>query len=395
MKKRTILAYLLIGVVALSLFGCGSTTQQETSAEESTESAETAETDPAAADTATAPKTYADEAYVANLNVDDYVEVADYSEIPVSVESSEVTEDDIQAELDMYLMYAASLEEVTDRDDVREGDTVNIDFEGKKDGVAFDGGTAQGFELEIGSGRFIEGFEEGLIGVKKGETVDLNLRFPDEYMNEELEGQEVVFTVTVNSIQASVEPDLTDEFVEGLNQTDHDGNPIKTVDDMKAYIRHYLEEDAESAYNGQVQQQMIDYLIENSTFKGELPEEMNTRVHDMITNVYSYYAMMYGVDLETFMTQYYGSESGDYEQDIQDAADQYQKQLLIIKSIAEKEGLTMTEEETEKRIEELAETNGVDVETYKNGMDIKALEEDLIGEKVLSFLAEKAKNTVE
>ena len=231
--------------------------------------------------------------------------------------------------------------------------------------------------------------------MKKGETVDLDLRFPDEYMNEDLAGADVVFTVTVNSIQAQVEPELTDDFVKGLEQTDHDGNAIETVEDMKAYIRHYLEEDAESAYKGQVQQQAIDYLIENSTFKGELPAEMNERIHDMITNVYSYYAMMYGVDLETFMTQYYGSESGDYEQDLKDEADQYQKQLLIIRSIAEKEGLELTETEANDRIAELAESNGVDVDTYKESMDMKALEEDLIGEKVLSFLTEKAKNTVE
>ena len=390
MKKRDYIAYLLIGILGLSLFGCGSSTQPaETTTEEAAEAAETTE------EAAPEAKTYPEEAYVSNLKVDDYVEVADYSEIPVSVEQSEVTDESIQAELDMYLMYSASLTEVTDRDDVREGDTVNIDFEGKKDGVAFDGGTATGFDLEIGSGRFIEGFEEGLIGVKKGETVDLDLRFPDEYMNEDLAGADVVFTVTVNSIQAQVEPELTDDFVKGLEQTDHDGNAIETVEDMKAYIRHYLEEDAESAYKGQVQQQAIDYLIENSTFKGELPAEMNERIHDMITNVYSYYAMMYGVDLETFMTQYYGSESGDYEQDLKDEADQYQKQLLIIRSIAEKEGLELTETEANDRIAELAESNGVDVDTYKESMDMKALEEDLIGEKVLSFLTEKAKNTVE
>ena len=390
MKKRNYIAYLLIGILGLSLFGCGSSTQPaETTTEEAAEAAETTE------EAAPEAKTYPEEAYVSNLKVDDYVEVADYSEIPVSVEQSEVTDESIQAELDMYLMYSASLTEVTDRDDVREGDTVNIDFEGKKDGVAFDGGTATGFDLEIGSGRFIEGFEEGLIGVKKGETVDLDLRFPDEYMNEDLAGADVVFTVTVNSIQAQVEPELTDDFVKGLEQTDHDGNAIETVEDMKAYIRHYLEEDAESAYKGQVQQQAIDYLIENSTFKGELPAEMNERIHDMITNVYSYYAMMYGVDLETFMTQYYGSESGDYEQDLKDEADQYQKQLLIIRSIAEKEGLELTETEADDRIAELAESNGVDVDTYKESMDMKALEEDLVGEKVLSFLTEKAKNTVE
>ena len=390
MKKRNYIAYLLIGILGLSLFGCGSSTQPaETTTEEAAEAAETTE------EAAPEAKTYPEEAYVSNLKVDDYVEVADYSEIPVSVEQSEVTDESIQAELDMYLMYSASLTEVTDRDDVREGDTVNIDFEGKKDGVAFDGGTATGFDLEIGSGRFIEGFEEGLIGVKKGETVDLDLRFPDEYMNEDLAGADVVFTVTVNSIQAQVEPELTDDFVKGLEQTDHDGNAIETVEDMKAYIRHYLEEDAESAYKGQVQQQAIDYLIENSTFKGELPAEMNERIHDMITNVYSYYAMMYGVDLETFMTQYYGSESGDYEQDLKDEADQYQKQLLIIRSIAEKEGLELTETEANDRIAELAESNGVDDDTYKGSMDMKALEEDLVGEKVLSFLTEKAKNTVE
>ena len=374
--------------LTFALTGCSSTTT------ESAESAASAEESTAEEAEETASKEYPAEAYVVNIPVNDYMELADYKNIEFTAEKEEVTQEAIQAQIDMFLLSSATLEEVTDRDTVQEGDTVNIDYKGTRDGVAFDGGTAEGFDLEIGSGRFIEGFEEGLIGVKKGETVDLNLRFPEDYMNTDLAGAEVVFTVTVNKIQASVEPQLTDEFVKGLAQTDDDGNPIETVAQFEDYIRHYLEEESDSAYRSAIQEEAMTYLIENSTFKEELPPEMNTRLHDMITDVYSYYAAMYGVDLETFMNTYVGSETGDYEKDLQDMTDRYQKQLMIIRSIAEAEGLTLTEQETEERIAELAESSGVTLEEYKENMDLRALEEDLVGEKVMEYLTENAKKVL-
>ena len=374
--------------LTFALTGCSSTTT------ESAESAASAEESTAEEAEETASKEYPAEAYVVNIPVNDYMELADYKNIEFTAEKEEVTQEAIQAQIDMFLLSSATLEEVTDRDTVQEGDTVNIDYKGTRDGVAFDGGTAEGFDLEIGSGRFIKGFEEGLIGVKKGETVDLNLRFPEDYMNTDLAGAEVVFTVTVNKIQASVEPQLTDEFVKGLAQTDDDGNPIETVAQFEDYIRHYLEEESDSAYRSAIQEEAMTYLIENSTFKEELPPEMNTRLHDMITDVYSYYAAMYGVDLETFMNTYVGSETGDYEKDLQDMTDRYQKQLMIIRSIAEAEGLTLTEQETEERIAELAESSGVTLEEYKENMDLRALEEDLVGEKVMEYLTENAKKVL-
>ena len=145
---------------------------------------------------------------VAPDEMDQYIKVGEYKGLDVQEDVQEVTDSDIDIQIQTNL--SQNLVEVEDENaEVKNGDVVNIDYEGKKDGVAFDGGTAEGFDLTIGSGSFIDGFEDGLIGAKKGETRDLNLTFPENYQAEELAGQDVVFTVKINAIKTT--PELTEE----------------------------------------------------------------------------------------------------------------------------------------------------------------------------------------
>ena len=210
MKKRT--AYLLILSLILSLTGCGGTGG---SAGNAGGAAAASQSENSALDTADLSK---------------LVTLGQYKNLELSVNSAKVTQEDIDAQIENALSSEAEQVEVTNRA-VKEGDIVNIDYEGKKDGVAFDGGTAQGYDLTIGSGTFIDGFEDGLIGAKIGDTLDLNLTFPENYGAAELAGQDVVFTVKVNSIKEEKLPELTDELAKKINPE------VKNVDEFKAYIK--------------------------------------------------------------------------------------------------------------------------------------------------------------
>ena len=141
------------------------------------------------------------------------VTLGEYKGIEVVMESTDVTDAEIQVRLDNFVASNATVEEITDRTDVQDGDVANIDYVGKIDGEAFDGGSAEGTDLTIGSGTFIDGFEEQLVGATVGETIDINVTFPENYTSKDLAGKEATFTVTINSIGKSVTPELTDELV--------------------------------------------------------------------------------------------------------------------------------------------------------------------------------------
>ena len=276
-----------------------------------------------------------------------------------------------------------SLQEITDRDTVESGDVANIDYVGKKDGVAFDGGTAEGYDLTIGSGSFIAGFEDGLIGKKVGETVTLNLTFPEDYGNEELAGQDVTFDVTINRISENVTPELTDEYAKSKNLEN-----VQTADDYRNYLRDELMAQAKDTYNSEVQNQVIQYMMDNSTFKQDPPAEMTDRIAASYTDTFTSYATQYGLDLATFMS-YYGYE--DYEQEIKNMALESAKQYIIMQVIADKEDLNISDRAFNTALStEAAHYGYKSVEEFKKNQDAQAYREYLMVEKVLEFLQDRA-----
>ena len=327
-----------------------------------------------------------DPAYLSGIKAADYVELPDYSAIPVEAEMTEVSDDLVDIYVNYQLTYSTTTQEVTDRDEVRSGDIVNIDYVGKKDGEAFDGGTAEGYDLTIGSGTFIDGFEDGLIGCKVGETVDLDLTFPENYSSEELAGQDVVFTVTINSISESVAPELTDEWAasQGLEG-------VESVEDFREYIRSYLEEQAKSSYDSDVEDQVVTYLEENTTFKKEIPTELVDRLTQTYTDSMTSYASSYGYDLKTLMILYYGSDEDSYEQDIRNMAEETAKEYIILQAIADQEKLNPTDTEFNTALSNLAAAYGyTSVEDYKENEDEEAYKEYMMTENALDFLAKNA-----
>lgn len=318
-----------------------------------------------------------------DMKVEKYVTLGEYMGLPVQLASAAV--DEAQTEELMSVLYmdsvTAQLGGILDRE-VALGDTVNIDYEGKKDDVAFAGGTASGALLEIGSGQFIEGFEEGLIGAMPGETRELELRFPENFRNTELAGQAVVFTVTVNFILPT---EYSDEVVAALGVPN-----IATVEDMRQFVRDYLEANAQSTYRATLENAVVDGLLSGCVFQ-EIPEaivekyrnnvqaglEADCAAQGIDINTYCLYS--YNMDAETFLSQY---------------AEEAAKQSLAFQAVANAENLNITDEELQENLEQYAAQGGyATVEEFLGELDKEEYREYFMFEKVLEFLKQNAQIT--
>ena len=365
--KRKMLILCIAGAVALSLGGCGgkqaakdaedgNAALQSGEASEETKLADGAETSEETQQAETETEKVSDRPdYVGiqDLDIEEYVTLNDYANMTVEVAKSEVTDDDIKGIIDSELMYAT-------KGEVKTGDTVNIDYVGKKDGVAFAGGTASGYELEIGSGTFIDGFEDGLIGVSVGDTVDLNLTFPENYGSAELAGKDVVFTVTVNSILLNGGYDsLTDEDIKNYGMAYADKEELWAAGEKLANER------AEAAYDASVRSSAVSNVLEQSTVNS-IPEYL---VEEEAQNYLNYMTELcqsvYDIDLEGYVTMYYGMEMDDFNSEVMDMSREAVKGYLVYEAIARAEGINVTQQEIEKRADEEAAEYG-----YSSGSEL-------------------------
>ena len=345
-----------------------------------TDTAETTQESMAESETGTEAGTedYGPEAYLSGINVADYVTLGEYKGIEVSVDAPVVTDEYLDSYIDYVLQSNMVTTEITDRP-VEEGDIVNIDYEGKIDGVAFDGGTAQGYDLTIGSGTFIDGFEDGLIGAETGETVDVNVTFPENYQGEEVAGKDAVFTVTGNSSSVETLPELTDEFVQGLDVG------VNTVEEYRQYAYDLLMEEEQATHDSNAEIAVLEAVMAGSQIQ-DPPEDMTNRYYNRIIDNMTYYASLYGYDLETFL-----SMQGTSEDAIRESAAQAGQEIIVMQAIADAEGLSVTDEELDAEIETNAGSLGYDdVEEYRASLDVEGYREYMMSEKVLNFLLENA-----
>ena len=285
----------------------------------------------------------------------DYVTLPeDVSALPLSKADIEPTETEIQTQIDTLLNQYATTQNITGRA-AQSGDTVNIDYSGAVDGVAFTGGTATGYDLTLGSGSFIDGFEDQIIGHNVGDTFDVTVTFPDGYGDSTdaegntitLSGKEAVFSVTLNSISESVTPELTDEWVDSNFGTSDD---LHTVDALRSYFNDAL-------YATNYENAIVDYLMSNSTFK-ELPGEITSYYIRMFLNYYNQYATAYGMDLNAF-AQTQGYTDADAMLAASDAYFEHlAKQDLILQAVAETKSLAPTQEELDDAESTYADTYG-------------------------------------
>lgn len=331
----------------------------------------------AAAGTETGPKEYTDDAYIDSIVLSDYIDLADYEQIEYQAQKAEITDDDLKAQIDYIVEQNSTYEPVEDRDEAMSGDRAVIDFEGRMNGETFEGGSAEGYGLVLGSGNFIPGFEDAIIGRKVGETFDAELTFPQNY-KEELAGKDVTFTITVHSLEQLVRPEYNDELVAGFGLTDSDGNAITDTAGFEAFVRTRMEELEEEEYNDALRSELIIYLEDNSEFKQDPPAAVVARLKDTIAGSYSSYAASYGMDLDS-MLEAMGMDAESYEADISDTSLRFAKQLMLTACLAEKEGITLTEEEIEEHAAQDAEENGMSLEDFKASQDMRSYAEQLLG----------------
>lgn len=319
------------------------------------------------------------------MNVEMFVTLGEYKNLEVSVAPITVEEADVDAVAnDVYVSnITKEYGGITDRA-VALGDTVIIDYEGKKDGIAFQGGTAQGASLGIGSGQFIDGFETGLVGVMPGETVDLNLSFPENYENEDLAGQPVVFTVTVQYIVPAqvAREDMLDEVVRQMNLDD-----AGTVDELYQAAYEYLYSVAENDYNMEVENQILEKLVEACEFQ-EIPDQFKESYRTRITQSLQQSASYYGVDLGTFTNMAYGLSS---EEAVEKYSEITMKQELALQAVANAENKKISDEDLDARILVWAQEAGYStIEEYIGTLSKEEYRNYFMSRDVIDFLVENA-----
>ena len=359
MKRKAYLAALVM-CMALAVNGCGSdkettnTETESTAAEQQTEeTADTAE----AEDTQTQTEPYTDSTGATRLvsveNVEKYVTIADYKGITLDNSVQEVTDEDVETRIADNLKNSSV--EVTDENaTIQDGDTATINFVGTKDGEAFEGGTGNNYDLEIGSGTMIPGFEEGIVGMKKGETKDVPVTFPEDYRSTDLAGQDAVFQITVQSFKRP--PELTDDWVAA--NTD-----CKTIDEYKASIRTQLEQEAQQQAESSLRSTAWTTVYTNSEVV-EYPEKDVEEAAKTFKSQAEAYAKQGNMELQDFVESQ-GVSMDDFEAQCQQYAQAKVKQDLIIQGIMDTEGMTLEDEES------LAIQNQL-VEQYASG-DLAAL----------------------
>lgn len=298
-----------------------------------------------------------------------------------------VGEDEIQAEIDSVLA-SHTTENQIKKGKCKEGDTVNIDFVGKIDGKEFDNGSAEGYSITLGNSGFIDGFDDGVIGMKVGKKKDLNLKFPDDYGKEELNGKDVVFTVTLNYISESVTPELNDEFV--AQNTDS-----KTVEEYKEATREKLaqekkEKAGETAFG----------TLEDEAKVNTYPESLINTCSSQLDAYYRYMSTQYGFeDFNEFLTQMQTTEEG-YKEILEQSSQGIAKTQLLAEAIADKEGITVSDEEIKEQITDAVSSSEKSEEELRESFkelygSVITIEEyyriTLLTNKVVDFVGENAK----
>ncbi len=305
-----------------------------------------------------------------DLDVDQYVTLPDYNNI--GYEMPTVSKEEVESQLlQTYLMVFPEEKRVTDRE-LKKGDTANIDYVGTLDGVVFEGGTAEGYNLTLGSKSFIDGFEDGLIGVMPGETVDLNLTFPENY-SEPLAGKEVVFTVTVNYL---IPKELDDSVVAGLG--------IEGIDTIAA-LRKMIEQSANESLRSQAETGVLEAVLMQCEFK-DFPSMLIEKYKGDIEKNIEETAQAYGMDGETYAQQAYGV-------DLQTLVNTYGLQNLQMnvacQAIANRENLNVSDSMLKDQINAAAATYGISAEEYLGDNTEEEFREYLMYTNVLKYLASK------
>ncbi len=302
-------------------------------------------------------------------------------EINEVAKPGEVTDEDVENYIQSVLQMNSTKEEIVDRP-VESGDTATIDFTGRIDGVEFEGGSATDYPLVIGSGQFIAGFEDSVIGHSIGETYDWQGVFPEDYTNADYAGKDVVFTITVKSISKEVVPELNDEFVKSVSKKS------KTVDEYKKEVKKQLGKDNEKNYESSISQAVWQKVLDNTEVK-KYPEDKVKEITDSLIDQYKTTAEYYEQDYETFIQEQMGYSVEDFEKQVDEAAKASIKQTMVTEAIADKEKIKLGEKEYEEQLKKMATDYGYeDVDALKESAEEDDLKEIALNNLVKDWLKE-------
>lgn len=380
MKKRAIMISMLL-VMALSVTGCS---QKTATKDKDTKTEETAKTDDAeetesdnTEDTSEDTPTTAE--LMAGIDVEKCVTLGDYKGVTVEKTIQSVTDEDVQNEIDNALAnYPVEVDQAA-----KEGDTVNIDYVGKINGEEFDGGSDQGADLKLGSGKFIDGFEDGLIGARKGETRTLNLTFPEDY-TQDLAGKAVEFTVTVNAVKEPLsEP--TDQWVAD-NIEGYDN-----IADYKAGIRSEQEESNEQTAENQVRYAAWTQVIDNCTIN-EYPEtlvEVGKKLYKQQVETYAKYA---GMELDAYIESS-GLTQEEYQSNMEEYGKNVAAQALVCQAICNKEGFAIGDDDYQKALQDMLTEYGCTEEELIQTYGQDNVEQSIMLNRVSNLIMENANVT--
>lgn len=312
-------------------------------------------------------------------------QLGNYKGIEVTITSRPVHDEDVEREIENLLSQKSQLVEKEGL--VENGDVTTIDFEGFKDGVAFDGGKAEGYQLEIGSGSFIPGFEEQMLGMEKGETRELNLTFPENYEAQDLAGADVIFKVTVHHIAQKVKSELNEEFVKSFQIPD-----VETVEDFKKQIRKSLEGQNEQTLRAEKENKVLGVLIENSDVEVD-DEDIQKALAQHVQYVTNELAQQ-GMALEQYL-QMMGMDMEALHAQLMPAAKQQAIFEAIIDEIVKVENLMTTDEEVDRQVELMSQQYQMDKKDILEKIDLEGLRRDLNRIQASQLILNSAKFIVE
>ena len=317
---------------------------------------------------------------IAKVPVEPEVELGEYKGIEVEKETVKVLQADVKAELNRMAQRNARTETVERK--AKKNDTVDIDFEGFVDGVPFEGGKAEHHELTLGSGAFIPGFEDQLIGCKAGDEKDVVVTFPEEYHAKELAGKEATFKCKVHKVEETILPEIDDEFAKDVSDT------CETLDDLKKEITERLKAERQEAADNAFEEKVLDAVIDG--MKADIPAAMIDAQVDTIVQDFGYRLQMQGMGLEQYLKMT-GTEMGAFRAMFQSQAERQVKTRLALQKVVELEGITVSDKELEEEYAKMAEQYKMEVEKVKAIVSKEALEGDLKISNALEFIKKNAK----
>lgn len=323
--------------------------------------------------------------FKATVTVKPEVQLGEYKNLEIENQSFEVTDETLADEIDEVLKSHAEIEPVEDGE-VENGDQVSIDFRGTVDGEEFEGGEAENFQLEVGSGTFIAGFEEQLVGLKAGEEKDVEVTFPDDYHVKSLRGKQAIFHVLLHDIKRKVLRELSDEFVQEISD-------FETVDEYRSDLRKQLEERATQNHENYVRDEVLKKAAENATI--DLPSVMVEHEVDHQIQSFSQQLQMQQIPFDAYL-EFTGTSMDEIRAQFRETAEQNVRTSLVLESITEAEQIEATEEDLEQELQKVSESSGLDLDRVRELLavrdpNLESFKNDIRNRKTIDLLVENSK----